>query len=260
MPGSPTMRGSPNSRTVTVATPNGLVETDDVEDDSEALTFTPKSRRSPPMSLDTSSPALNAGGSKASGDTSSPRPEAHVPAQPLAQIQAQPQALAQSSSLSAIITNRPRPSSFSNGTTTTASEDRPRSPVTELAASEQSTGRRRSLDAGRSPAPSSASRNGRGSGNSPRSGSKSGASALDEKYKAMLVRESHLLQRRRDDAVFGLGQSASAVHSDEESDGDGEPENGHGQGQGQGRERGREQEREHQGEEGRGRSIRRAEK
>ena len=51
-----------------------------------------------------------------------------------------------------------------------------------------------------------------------RRGSKNGATALEEKYKAMLVTEADLLKRRRDDVVFGLGHTASAIQSEDDEE------------------------------------------
>ena len=51
---------------------------------------------------------------------------------------------------------------------------------------------------------------------STRRGSKAGTSEAEQAYKALLVKEDSLMQRRRDEAVFGLGETPSAVVSDEE--------------------------------------------
>ncbi|CAD6906351.1 unnamed protein product [Tilletia controversa] len=48
-----------------------------------------------------------------------------------------------------------------------------------------------------------------------------GGTALEEKYRSMLVQESDLLQRRRGEAVFGLGDSG-AVHDESDEEGEGE--------------------------------------
>lgn len=50
-----------------------------------------------------------------------------------------------------------------------------------------------------------------------RRGSKAGTSEAEQAYKALLVKEDSLMQRRREEAVFGLGETPSAVVSDEEN-------------------------------------------
>lgn len=54
-------------------------------------------------------------------------------------------------------------------------------------------------------------------GSTPRRSSKNGPSHLDEKYRAMLVEETSLLARRRDDVLYGLENNSAVVHSDDES-------------------------------------------
>lgn len=54
------------------------------------------------------------------------------------------------------------------------------------------------------------------SSSTPRRPSKNGATQLDEKYRAMLVEETSLLARRRDDVLYGLENNSAVVHSDDE--------------------------------------------
>ncbi|KDN42061.1 alpha/beta-hydrolase [Tilletiaria anomala UBC 951] len=57
--------------------------------------------------------------------------------------------------------------------------------------------------------------------NSLRRGSKTGMTTeAEERYKSLLVNEHSLLQRRRDEAVFGLGETASGLHSSDDEQGD----------------------------------------
>jgi len=48
------------------------------------------------------------------------------------------------------------------------------------------------------------------------------AAGSDNQYKKLLVEENTLLQRRRFDVLDDLGQSTSALHSDDDEDEDGD--------------------------------------
>ncbi|EPQ29478.1 uncharacterized protein PFL1_03233 [Pseudozyma flocculosa PF-1] len=116
---------------------------------------------------------------------------------------------------------RGRPASFSNGDVPSRQG---LSPPQVASAPGASSPRRRSLDVfGERSEPSSSGEGAAAA--SPRRGSKNGAAPLDEKYMALLVTEKELLKRRRDDVVFGLGNSASAIESDDD-DGDGDGNDG----------------------------------
>lgn len=200
---------------------------DDAEDDDddEPLSFTPRSMRSPsntmadlpPSNLPQMTSPSSPRGQPPKG-TASGEPKLRPP------------------SIATLARNH-RPSSFS-GTDTT---QRPKQ-VTDLAANEvegenSSSGRRRLSDTSSSlVAARRAAREAAGTalgarrfsreptnGSGPGNGYPSSA-MMDEKYQAMLVKESSLLQRRREDALASMTQGDTAVpnsavlSSDEDSE------------------------------------------
>lgn len=255
-------------------------DADGEEDDGGPLTFTPKRMRSPsiqPSGQFFSSPRLSDSGRPAA----SPRPSDRLQPPAVTSLRAEMAVAASgsdtvSSGTPASYAQRPaldppvrgRPTSFSGGDArqaraqavskaAAANPDSLRPPVAANRSNsfhttgpttggpDSSPTSRRTL----SPAVADASTSGTStpSGAAARRTSRgvtSGA-AMDERTQALLVEEVNLLQRRRDEAVSGLG--SSAVHSDDEDEeeqkvverGDNTLGDDHDHGRGRGRGRGR---------------------
>ncbi|SPO38009.1 related to hormone-sensitive lipase [Pseudozyma flocculosa] len=189
---------------------------DDDEDEDGPITFVPKARRSPSVTPNTNlSPAGSPRIAPRSPELAKPKKLSPPLAAPSGLAHPHVEALRREQQ------PRGRPASFSNGDVPSRQG---LSPPQVASAPGASSPRRRSLDVfGERSEPSSSGEGAAAA--SPRRGSKNGAAPLDEKYMALLVTEKELLKRRRDDVVFGLGNSASAIESDDD-DGDGDGNDG----------------------------------
>ncbi|PWN50988.1 alpha/beta-hydrolase [Violaceomyces palustris] len=202
-------------------------DADDEEDDGP-ITFVTKGRRSPSRGFGSPRPGIAPG-----SPVNSPRIGVRTPehAKKVGPTTGGIVGSPQVEALRGEYLSRARPASFSNGQTS-SDADLPATAGLLSAKDVESTSsaRRRSFDVSTgSPDAGDARRRLRdsirgghaGNGTGVRRSSKNGATALDEKYKSMLVTESNLLERRRNDVVFTLGH-ASALASDRESFRDGE--------------------------------------
>ncbi|KAN0064668.1 hypothetical protein ACQY0O_002298 [Thecaphora frezii] len=178
-------------------------DADDEEDDGP-ITFVPKSRRSPSVTPSTNlSPVGSPRIATKSGDASRKAAASGLSHPHVEALRREHQA-------------RGRPASFSTAESSVKSE------MMDDAADAAgiTTLRRRPLDLFGGAGPDATSTSGAvgGEGSGLRRGSKNGAGPLDEKYMALLVAEKELLNRRRNDVVYGLGHTSSALQSDDDDD------------------------------------------